>query len=130
MSEATEQGRVLVVEDDPAVRRVMRMMLRNAGFGVAEAESGAEALTTLEAGGVDGVVLDLGLADKRSDDVLAWLHAHHERPPWLVVSAMDRTDASKLDSAIDERFIPKPFDPKTLVARIKSMTGRDGGGKS
>jgi DNA-binding response OmpR family regulator len=116
------QRNLLVVEDDPTVRRVVGMVLRGAGYGVDAADSGAAALHRLEEGGLDGVVLDLGLPDGRAGDVLAWLHAHEERPPWLVLSSMDRSDAARLDSSISPRFLSKPFDPKELLERVRSMT--------
>ncbi len=119
-----EESKVLLVEDDPTLRRVMRMMLGTAGYGVAEAASGEEAVNGLEEGGLVGVVLDLGLSDSKSTEVLNWLHDHQEMPPWLVVSVMDRADAARLDRAIEGRFISKPFDPWMLLARIESMVGR------
>ena len=115
---------VLVVEDDPTLRRVMHMMLSQAGYSVAEASSGDEALGRLEEGGLSGVLLDLGLPDRRSCKVLDWLHDHGDIPPWLVVSAMDRTEAAQLDSTIEGRFVAKPYDPWLLLARIEAMLGR------
>ncbi len=49
-----EESKVLLVEDDPTLRRVMRMMLGTAGYGVAEAASGEEAVNRLEEGGPGG----------------------------------------------------------------------------
>lgn len=80
-STAEGQGNLLLVKDDQTVRRVVRMVLRSAGYGVDEADSGAAARHRLEKGRLDGAVLDLGLSDDRAGDVLAGLHAHEERPP-------------------------------------------------
>lgn len=114
---------ILVVEDDQNVRRVLNIALSRAGFAVAEVETGAEALTLLQAGGVSGMLLDMSLRDQGTGDVLAWLHEHEERPPWLVLSAMDHADAALVDDAIDGRFVAKPFDPWDLIERIKQMIG-------
>ena len=119
---------LLVIEDDPTVRRILRMAFSQAGFAVDEVDTGTAALARLEEGGVSGVLLDLGLPDQRSGEVLAWLHAHQDTPPWLVLSAMDRSDVTRFDRSIDDRFIAKPFDPWVLIARVKAMTGRNGGG--
>ena len=127
MSTSTKQKRgvMLLVEDDPAVRRMLRLALDRSGFDVVEVDTGTRAVATLEQGGIDAVVLDLGLPDARAPDVLAWLHAHDEKPPWLVISAVDRADAVRIDSAISGRFVAKPFDPWELVKRIAALADGD-----
>ena len=127
MPTATKQKRrvILLVEDDRAVSRVLRLTLDRSGFDVVEVDTGTRALASLEGGGIDAVVLDLGLPDARAPDVLAWLHAHDEKPPWLVISALDRADAVRLDGTIDRRFIAKPFDPWELLKRISVLSGGD-----
>ena len=123
MSTSTKKRRVaLLVEDDRAVRRMLRLTLERNGFDIVEVETGTDALASLERGGIDAVVLDLGLPDSRASDVLAWLHAHDEKPPWLVMSAVDRADAIRLDGAIGARFVAKPFDPWDLLERITALT--------
>ena len=123
MSTSIKKRRVaLLVEDDRAVRRMLRIVLEGNGFDVVEVDTGAGALASLERGGIAAVVLDLGLPDSRASDVLAWLHAHDEKPPWLVMSAVDRADAIRLDGAIGARFIAKPFDPWELLERITALT--------
>lgn len=119
---------LLIVEDDPALRRVLTIAMQHAGFFVDQVGSGAEALARLEHGDVSGVLLDLGLPDGRSGDVLNWLHNHEDQPPWLVLSAMDPSDAAQIDDSIGGRFIPKPFDPWVLIERVKAMTAEDEGG--
>ena len=121
----SERTTLLVVEDDPATRRVLALALRQGGFDIDEVETGSEAVDRLEAGGVSGVVLDLMLPDQRSCDVLNWLHAHGEHPPWLVITSMDRSDAVSIDQAIEQRFVAKPFDPWALIERLTAMTERD-----
>ena len=127
MSTATKQKRrvILLVEDDRAVRRVVRLALDRSGFDVVEVDTGTRALVSLEQGSIDAVVLDLGLPDSRAPDVLAWLHAHDEKPPWLVISAVDRADAVRIDATIGVRFVAKPFDPWELLKRITALAGRD-----
>jgi two-component system, OmpR family, response regulator ResD len=118
---------LLIVEDDPALRRVLTIAMQHAGFFVDQASNGAEAVERLEQGEVSGVLLDLGLPDGRSSDVLTWLHNHEDQPPWLVLSAMDPADAVQIDDSIVGRFIPKPFDPWALIERVKDMTADEGG---
>ena len=125
MSTVTTDKRrvILLVEDDRAVSRVLRLTLDRSDFDVVEVDTGTRALVILERGGIDAVVLDLGLPDARAPDVLAWLHAHDEKPPWLVISAVDRADAVRLDNTIGARFIAKPFDPWELLKRITVISG-------
>ena len=118
---------VLIIENDPILRRVLEIAMRHAGFAVNHAETGAEALALLEANRASAVLMDLGLPDGRSAEVLSWLHAHSDRPPWLVLSAMDPADAAQIDDSIGERFISKPFDPWQLIERVEAMTAEDGG---
>ena len=120
---------LLIVEDDPSVRRVLKMVMGHAGLTAEVVESGTEALARLESGGFAGVLLDLGLPDGRSNDVLEWLHAHGDQPPWLVISAMDRTEATRMDSTIAPRFISKPFDPWKLIERVRGMIDEQDGGR-
>ncbi|MCH8199605.1 MAG: response regulator [Chloroflexi bacterium] len=127
MSTASEKNSsvILLVEDDQSLRWLMRRALDQSGFDVVEVDTGTRALASLERGGIDVVVLDLGLPDSRAPDVLAWLHAHDEQPPWLVISAVDRADAVRIDSAISGRFVAKPFDPWKLLERITALTDMD-----
>ena len=118
---------VLIIENDPTLRRVLEIAMRHAGFAVNHAETGAEALALLEANRVSAVLMDLGLPDGRSAEVLSWLHAHSDRPPWLVLSAIDPADAAQIDDSIGERLISKPFDPWRLIEWVKAMTAEDGG---
>ncbi len=127
MATTTKQKRrvILLVEDDRAVRRVVHLALDRSGFNVVEVDTGTRALASLKQGGIDAVVLDLGLPDARAPDVLAWLHAHDEKPPWLVISAVDRADAVRIDGAVSGRFVAKPFDPWKLLERITALTDMD-----
>jgi DNA-binding response OmpR family regulator len=119
---------LLIVEDDSALRRVLTIAMQHAGFFVDHATDGAGALARLERGDVSGVLLDIGLPDGRSGDVLAWLHEHGDQPPWLVLSAMDPSDVAQIDGSIGGRFVAKPFDPWVLIERVKAMTADDEGG--
>ena len=128
MSAATKQKRpvVLVVEDDGAVRRVVQLALDRSGFDVVEVDTGTRALASLEHGGIDAVVLDLGLPDARARDVLAWLHAHDDKPSWVVISGgFDRAEAVRLDRLIGGRFLAKPFDLWELVRRVAVLANGD-----
>jgi len=122
---SSSPSRVLVVEDDPSVTRMLRFCLRAAGFDVTEASNGSEALQALDRGSADAVVLDLGLPDNLGGVVLERLRKGESMangsPVWLVISALDREDAAKRYGPLGGRFLSKPFDPWDLVRRLEEL---------
>ncbi len=117
-------ARILIIEDDSAVRRTLRITFRAAGFDVAEAESGEDALRQLLEKAPDAVTVDLGLPDGRAADVLDWLRDHDI--PWLVISAVDEHDATQQYGPFDRRFVAKPFDPWAVVDRLQATRAPQG----
>lgn len=114
--------RILVVEDDQSVARMLSLALRSAGFDVEHVSSGGAALLALDTGTHGAVLLDLGLPDRRGGDVVKRLSSltqdGRRGPVWIVLSAMDFSDAEKLYSVPRERFVNKPFDPWDIVKRL------------
>ncbi len=117
--------KVLVVEDDRSVTRMLGFALREAGFQVFLAGSGGEALAALEASPVDAVVLDLGLPDGQGSQVLEWLRRHRDGggggPAWVVMSAMDRQEAARQFGPVGGHFLAKPFDPWELARLLNEL---------
>jgi DNA-binding response OmpR family regulator len=115
---------VLLVEDDPSIRRILRLTLRSGNFDVSVAETGAEALAVLKTRPVAAVILDLGLPDERGGEVLSWLRKHQaeeDGPPWIVVTALDEIDARKKYGPLGDYFLHKPFDPWKLLALLERL---------
>jgi DNA-binding response OmpR family regulator len=118
---------VLVVEDDRELRDVVRRYLERAGHPVHTTGSGAEALSRLAAGGIDLVVLDLGLPDVDGLEVLA---AARDAPQVPVVVLTAR---STVDDRIDglrrgaDDYVTKPFSPTELVLRVAAVLHRTHG---
>jgi two-component system KDP operon response regulator KdpE len=119
------QRRVLVVEDDPAVARMLKLALRSSGFEVTEATHGARALMVLDEKPPDAVVLDLGLPDGMGGAVLNRLQRFNKDGrrcvAWVAVSAMDRQEATAAFGPLGPNFIPKPFNPWELVTRLQEL---------
>lgn len=117
--------RVLVIEDDDSVARMLHLCLSVVGFDVAAVRTGEEALHVAEAELIDAVVLDLGLPDSRGGAVLAWLRrlGRSGGPPWVVISALDREEAAKRYGPLGS-FLAKPFDPWDLVRKLDELLGR------
>lgn len=117
--------RVLVVEDDQSVRRMLRFSLRTTGYSVTEVTTGMEAIRVLEQQPTDAVVLDLGLPDGLGGEVLGRLHqlAGQPRglPIWVVISALDRDEAAARYGPLGSHFMAKPFDPWDLVRTLEVL---------
>ncbi|HZZ27091.1 MAG TPA: response regulator [Pirellulales bacterium] len=119
MSPSTESPRVLIVEDDAAIRDFLRTALAGAGFRLIEAITGEEALDRAQRQPPDLVILDLGLPDIDGQLVLEklrqWLNA-----PIIVVSARNQESqkVAALDHGADD-YLTKPFGTAELLARIR-----------
>jgi DNA-binding response OmpR family regulator len=114
---------VLVVEDDDSVARMLHIALGAAGFESMEARTGGEALDILGRGAVDVVILDLVLPDGLGGGVLEWLRRAptHTAPVHVVMSALERKEATGQFGELGEDFFEKPFDPWDLVRRLDQL---------
>jgi two-component system KDP operon response regulator KdpE len=120
----SEAARILVVDDEPQIRRFLRLGLQGHGFAVLEAASAEAALRAAVAERPDLVVLDLGLPDREGFDVLQALR-EWSRMPVLVLSVRDR-EAEKVrafDLGADD-YVVKPFGMAELLARIRAALRR------
>jgi DNA-binding response OmpR family regulator len=116
---------VLIVEDDPAIARILRVCFRRAGFETTEVATGGEALKKMDEARPDAVLLDLGLPDGLGGSVLRRLHeARDGYPAWLVISALDEDEANRRYGPLKGVFVPKPFDPWELVRKLEELLSR------
>src|SRR5437588_8958275 len=120
--------RVLVVDDDRALREVLRRALTLAGYDVALAESGGSALTKVSGELPDAVVLDVGLPDIDGLDVCRLLRSEGNRVPILILTARDAVSdrIDGLDAGADD-YMVKPFDIDELKARLRALLRRASG---
>jgi two-component system, OmpR family, KDP operon response regulator KdpE len=121
MTALSGQPRVLVVDDEPPIRRLLRASFGAQGYHVAEAEDGAAALTALKAEAADLVVLDLGLPGMDGFAVIEALRAQGFAVPIVVLSSRD-DEAGKvraLDLGADD-YVTKPFGVDELMARVRA----------
>jgi DNA-binding response OmpR family regulator len=119
-----KQKRILVVEDDQGVSRMLGLVLRSAGFDVASVHNGGQALRFLATQPADAVVLDLGLPDGLGGEVLQWLRqqaASPNGPAWVAISALDAEEVHRRHGAIGDHFLAKPFDPWRLVSMLRAL---------
>ena len=115
-------ARILVVDDEPQIQQFLRVALTAAGYKVAPATSGAEALRLAATWAPDVIVLDLGLPDRDGKEILADLRGFSQTPV-IVLSARDR-EAEKIE-ALDlgaDDYVEKPFGIGELMARLRAAT--------
>jgi two-component system response regulator MprA len=119
--------RLLVVDDDRALRDVLRRALTLAGYEMRQADSGAGALAEIAASVPDAVVLDVGLPDIDGLEVCRLLRREGNRVPVLMLTARDAVSdrIDGLDAGADD-YLVKPFDIDELKARLRALLRRAG----
>ena len=116
--------RVLVVDDEPQILRVLRINLVARQYDVVTAGSGSEALNAAKVDHPDLVVLDLGLPDLDGVEVINRLRAWTRVPIIVLSGRMDSRDKVRaLDAGADD-YVTKPFSVDELLARIRVVTRR------
>jgi two-component system KDP operon response regulator KdpE len=112
---------ILVVDDEPAIRRLLRTSLSSQGFQVLEAADGKHALAEIERSQPDLVILDLGLPDISGLDLIRTVRAGGSAIPILVLSS--RADETGKVEALDlgaDDYVTKPFGTGELFARVRA----------
>lgn len=112
-------ARVLVVDDEPQLRRALRRGLEGHGFTVREAEDGRSALAEVDSFQPDLILLDLMLPDMSGIDMCRELRRTRETPVILLsVIGDERSKVAALDEGADD-YLSKPFGSEELLARIR-----------
>jgi two-component system, OmpR family, alkaline phosphatase synthesis response regulator PhoP len=116
--------RILIVDDEPKIVRLVRDYLEHAGFAVAVARDGHEALMRARTDRPDLVVLDLGLPGLDGLDVTRALRRDSSLPIIMLTARDDETDTVLgLELGADD-YVTKPFSPRELVARVRAVLRR------
>ena len=117
--------RILVVDDEPAIRRALRPPLMELGFQVAEASRGEEALQALRGGAYDAVLLDINMPGIGGMETLKRIRGLAPRLPVLMLTVRDDEEdkVEALDLGADD-YVTKPFSTRELIARIRSAVRR------
>jgi len=113
--------RVLVIDDEPPIRKLLRVGLSAHGYQIIEASSGKMALELLGEQPPDLIILDLGLPDMQGHELLRMMRARNDSVPIVVLSSRD-DEAGKvqaLDSGADD-YVTKPFGMDELLARLRA----------
>ncbi len=125
-------GRILVVEDDPAVQKALRRLFETEGYAVETQSDGRSALDSFQSSAPAAVVLDLRLPKVSGRDVCKEIKAMAPTLPIVVLSAAsDVSDKVLLLELGADDYVTKPFSPRELLARVRAAlrhTARTPGG--
>ena len=114
--------RVLVVEDEPALRSYLVPLLERSGYDVDAVETGAQALAALDARRPDLVLLDVGLPDLSGLDVCREIRRAPEYLPVVMLTGLDsREDELRGFAVHADDYVTKPVQPETLLARLRAV---------
>jgi two-component system alkaline phosphatase synthesis response regulator PhoP len=120
-------AKLLVVEDEMKIARLVREYLTEAGFEVTVARSGEEGLAAARGDRHDLMILDLGLPGMDGFDVTRSVRANMAMPIIMLTARDDETDrVIGLELGADD-YVVKPFSPRELVARVKAVLRRSSG---
>jgi two-component system, OmpR family, KDP operon response regulator KdpE len=117
-------GNILIVEDDPNIRKLVRVNLVKRGYTVSEAEDSHQAMKRFQAEAVDLVLLDLVLPGLSGVDICAWMRARSD-VPIIILSARSEEElkVAALDAGADD-YVTKPFGQEELLARVRAFLRR------
>lgn len=119
-------AKVLIVEDEPDVRRVLRLALEMARFKVLEASTGEEGLMITSAAGPDLIILDIMLPRMSGAEVLSRLRKASDTSaiPVIIITASQQAKESLSWEVGSANAFGKPFDPSTIVYRVEEILGK------
>src|SRR6476619_2005323 len=121
--------RILVVDDDKAILKLITRVLRDEDYAIDAAESGEEARTLALVNDYDGIILDLQLGDRHGFEILQELRRSGRRTPVLLYSG--RADSESIVRGLDagaDDYVVKPVSNEELRARVRTLIRRGSGG--
>jgi two-component system, OmpR family, response regulator len=115
---------ILIVDDDPHIRELVRVFLQNEGFDIAEAADGLEALAKLEALKADLVILDVMMPNMDGWELCHELRTSYDIPLLMLTAKGETAQKIKGFQLGTDDYLVKPFEPLELVARVKALLKR------
>ena len=111
---------VLILDDDVAVRRLLRVVTERCGIDADEAATGIECLDLLSRKSYDVVLLDIAISSANTSEILAYVRRSARPPAVIVLTALTRWSFVGVDMAAVHCVVGKPFDPELLAVLIAS----------
>lgn len=116
--------KLLIVDDDPHIRELVRLFLEKEGFEVLEAHDGLEALTLLAKIKADLVILDIMMPKMDGWELCRELREHYDLPLLILTAKGETAQKVKGFELGTDDYLVKPFDPLELVVRVKALLKR------
>ncbi len=121
---AMEQRKILIVDDEPGLRELVRINLEHEGYGVVQAENGSQGLSVLQEQHPDLVIMDVMMPDMDGWEACRRLRTFSQVPVLMLTAKVQSKDiVTGLDSGADD-YLTKPFNMDELVARIRALLRR------
>ncbi|MDR3575676.1 MAG: response regulator transcription factor [Anaerolineaceae bacterium] len=117
-------SKILVVDDDPNIRELARVFLKNEGLDVFEASDGVEALAKLEGLKADLVILDIMMPNMDGWELTRQLRAVYDFPILILTAKGETSQKIKGFQLGTDDYLVKPFEPLELVARVRALLKR------
>jgi len=118
-----KKGRLLVVDDDRAIRKLLERIARRAGFEVDGAKDGVEALEMLDQRDYDIALIDLMMPRLSGYELVQRIGTRERRPIVIVATALTASDVASVDDTLVRHVIRKPFDVSAVVAALNEAAG-------
>ncbi len=118
---------ILIIDDDPEIRSVLRIALKQAGFKTREAGDGAEGLAKALNGQDDLIILDIGLPAMDGFELCRRFRAEKQTPVLFLTARDDEIDRVLGLELGGDDYVSKPFSPRELVARVRAILKRSQG---
>lgn len=118
------ENRILIVDDDPKLQRLLKEYLENNGFQVISLMDGSQVLKTIGNKSPDLVILDIMLPGKDGLEILKEIRREHPIPVILLTAKGEDTDRIVGLELGGDDYLPKPFNPRELLARMKAILRR------
>lgn len=115
---------ILIVDDDPYIRELVRVFMLNEGFDVVEASDGAEALKRLETVQADMVIMDIMMPNMDGWELCKELRAHYDIPLLMLTAKGETAQKVKGFELGTDDYLVKPFEPVELAMRVKALLKR------
>jgi two-component system, OmpR family, response regulator VicR len=119
--ELTRRHRALIVEDDPAIRRLVGKLLQRRGIDIDVANDGKQAIEKIRDGAYSVLILDLMVPEVNGFEIIDFVKKNRIRTPVAVVSAVSSQALTKLDRDVVKLVISKPFDVDEFTSAIVGL---------
>ncbi|MBD1371500.1 response regulator transcription factor [Hazenella sp. IB182357] len=116
--------RILVVDDDEHILKLITLYMENAGYEVLQARNGSQALALMESSSIDLAIIDIMLPEINGIDLCHEIRKFYEIPVVMVSAKSEACDKVKAFQSGTDDYVVKPFEPIELVMRIKALLRR------